>query len=186
MVSGAAICIKAAHSSDPGASDVGDPSWSICHPWLRETTTGIHTHNPAPKQTHTYILLNARATPTHFIDIQDIFSHRCRYSGNSFFQTPPTPSPTSHTHTRSPSIAHTNGCTQRFLKHSPPPVVLVAEELPQPILHRCSHRPSWADTFNEWMDGEDRRGMYNTLGEEGKVGRRGDRGTKGGKVKGNA
>lgn len=99
MVSGATICIKAAHSSDPGASDVGDPSWSICHPWLRETTTGIHTHNPAPKQTHTHILLNARATPTHFIDIQDIFSHRCRYSGNSFFQTPPTPSPTSHTHT---------------------------------------------------------------------------------------
>lgn len=175
MVSGAAICIKAAHSSDPGASDEGDPSWSICQPWLRETT---------PKQTHTHILLNARATPTHFIDIQDIFSHRCKYSGNSFKPLQPPRPP--HTHTRSPSIAHTNRCTQRFLKHSPPPVVLVAEELPQPILHRYSHRPSWADTFNEWMDGEDRRGMYNTLGEEGKVGRRGDRGTKGGKVKGNA
>lgn len=50
----------------------------------------------------------------------------------------------------------------------PPPEVLVAEELPQPILHRCSHRPSRTETFNKKKREEERRETRDTLEEEEK------------------
>ena len=66
---------------------------------------------------------------------------------------------------------------QRFLKHSPPSEVLVAEELPQPILHRCSHCPSRVETLSERRDEGERGETHDTLGKEGEKWGREERGT---------
>lgn len=88
--------------------------------------------------------------------------------------------PSSPPLTHSPVIMRNeqNPYLQRFLKSLPPPEVLVDEELPHPILHRCSRCPSCVETLSEWRGDEERRETHHTSGKLGTLRKRRERNEK--------